>query len=153
MRKVWRSVFLWYNTVMAGLKSLIRLRKHELDEKRRAVTSLLAMLDNLQREEKRLLDELEAEKKQAEGDMDSLSAFPGYNKRVQAKIKITRLEQTKVMAAVDRAQADLQDAFKEFKTFEITEENRAKRAAAAEKKTEDALMDDIGIEGFRRKGK
>ena len=138
---------------MAGLKSLIRLRKHELDEKRRVATRLLAALDNLKREENRLLDELEAEKKQAEADMDALSVFPNYNKKMQGKLKAIRQEQIKVSAAVDRAQTELQDAFKEYKTYEITEDAREKRKAAAEKKAEDAAMDEIGIEGFRRKDK
>lgn len=138
---------------MAGLKSLIRLRKHELDEKRRAVGQLIARLDSLKREEQRALDELEAEKKLAAEGGQALAAFPNYNKRIQERLRLLREEQVKVAAAIERAQADLQDAFKEFKTFEITEENRAKRAAAAEKKAEDQQMDEIGLEGHRRKGK
>lgn len=138
---------------MAGLKSVIRLRKHELDEKRRAIGQLIAQLDNVRREEQRELDNLEAEKTFAKTDAQALAAFPNYNKRVQAKLVLLREEQVKLEAAIARAQAELQDAFKEYKTYEITEDNRAKRKAAAEKRVEDQTLDDIGIEGFRRKEK
>lgn len=138
---------------MAGLTSIIRLRKHELDEKRRVVTQLQTLLDNLEREERRTLDALEAEKKHAEVDEETRAAFPNYNKRVQAKLKELRAEQEKVKIAIDRARAELQDAFKELKTYEITEDNRQKRIEAEEKRKENQTMDDIGIEGHRRKDK
>jgi flagellar FliJ protein len=138
---------------MAGLKSIIRLRKFELDEKRRAVTELQIRLDNLLREEKRVMAALDAEKEHARIDDDTRNAFPNYNKRMQERLKVLRLEQTRVEAAIEQAREVLQEAFKEYKTFEITEENREKRAAAEEKRKEDATMDDIGIEGHRRKGK
>jgi len=138
---------------MAGLKSIIRLRKHQLDEKRRAAAQLQIMLDNLKREEMRARDELEAEKAQAASDHASLLAFPNYNKKMQERLKLIIKEQVGLNAAIDRAQVELQDAFKELKTFEITEQARLDRAAAAEKKAEDQAMDEIGIEGFRRKDK
>ncbi len=138
---------------MAGLKSIIRLRKHQLDEKRRVVTQLQLMLDNLKREEQRLIDDLEAEKKHATVDLESGVAFPNYNKKVQEKLKITRAEQVKVEASIDRARAELQDAFKDMKTIEITDRERARREAEAEKLKEDQTMDEIGLEGFRRKDK
>ncbi len=138
---------------MAGLKSIIKLKKQQLDDKRRAITQLMARLDQMRREEQRELDNLEAEKKLAAKDADGLRAFPNYNKRVQEKLVLLRDEQVKLNAAIERGQAELQDAFKEYKTYEITERERDRRAAAAEKKSEDAAMDEIGIEGFRRKGK
>lgn len=138
---------------MAGLKSVIRLRKHELDEKRRHLTQIQTLLDNLLREERRTLDALEAEKKHAEVDEETRSAFPSYNKRMQAKLKDLRNEQERVRKAVDKAREELQDAFKELKTYEITEDNRQKRIEAEEKRKEDQTMDEIGIEGFRRKDK
>lgn len=138
---------------MAGLKSIIRLRKHELDERRRVVTQLQAHLDNLEREEKRALEALEAEKRHAEIDEETRAAFPNYNKRVQGKLKELRAEQEKVKLAVERAREELQDAFKELKTYEITEDNRQKRIEAEEKRKENQIMDDIGLEGFRRKDK
>jgi flagellar export protein FliJ len=138
---------------MAGLKSIIRLRKQQLDDKRRAIAQLIGRMDNLKREEQREIDNLEAEKKLAAKDADGLRAFPNYNKRVQEKLTLLRDEMVKLEAAIQRGQAELQDAFKEYKTYEITDREREKRAAAAEKKSEDAAMDEIGIEGFRRKGK
>ena len=72
---------------------------------------------------------------------------------MQEKLKGIHLEQSRLEAAIVRAQAELQDAFKELKTFEITERERLRRAAAAEKKAEDQAMDEIGLEGFRRKDK
>jgi len=138
---------------VAGLKSIIRLRKHELDEKRRVVTQLQTLLDNLEREERRTLDALDAEKQHATVDEETRAAFPNYNKRVQEKLKDLRAEQERVRNAIDHARSELQDAFKELKTYEITEENREKRAAAEEKRKEDQTMDDIGTEGHRRKEK
>jgi len=138
---------------MAGLKSLIRLRKHALDEKRQAVAKLIAMLDNLQREERRMLEELDAEKKHATTDAETRIAFPNYNKRMQSTLKALDGEKSRLVMAIDRAQTELQDAFKEYKTYEITERERERIKAAAEKKTEDQAMDEIGLEGFRRKEK
>jgi len=138
---------------VAGLKSIIRLRKHQLDEKRRAVTRLQLMLDNMKREEARAVDELVAEKQHATTDRETAAAFPNYNKRMQDKLKLIVKEEANLKAAIDRAQAELQDAFKELKTIEITDRERARRAAAEEKKKEDQAMDEIGLEGFRRKDK
>src|ERR1700740_3494551 len=106
---------------MAGLKSVIRLKKQQLDDKRRGIAQLVRRFDQMRREEQREMDGLEVEKKTATTDADALRAFPNYNKRVQEKLKLLREEQVKLNAAIERGQAELQDAFKEYKTYEITE--------------------------------
>ena len=136
---------------MAGLKSLIRLRKRQLDDKRKALADLMNRQDAVKREERRTIENFEAEKKLATQDPELLRAFPNYNKRIQEKLKLLRNEIEKLNTAIDRAREDLQDAFKEMKTYEITDAERERRIAVAEKKAEDTEMDAIGIEGFRRK--
>ncbi len=136
---------------MAGLASLIRLRKHELDEQRRKLTELQTRRDVLVAQERRLLDDIDAEKKHAAIDDETRTAFPNYLKRVTKQLDVIRAEYIKLDAAITAAQAKLQDAFKELKTYEITEANRAAHKAAELKKKEDQTMDDIGIDGYARK--
>jgi len=136
---------------MAGLQSLIRLRQHRLDEKRQAMAQLMTLLDNLRREEQRTRDDLAAEKKYAETHEESRTAFPNYNKKIHKRLKELVSEQGRLNQAIERAQIELQDAFKELKVFEITEHERERRKAATEKRAENQAMDEVGLEGFRRK--
>ena len=138
---------------MAGLKSLIRLRKRQLDDKRKILANLMDRLDAVKREERRTIENFEEEKNLAAKEPELLRAFPNYNKRIQEKLKLLHNEIEKLNKAIDRARDDLQDAFKEMKTYEITDAERERRIAVAEKKTEDMEMDAIGLEGYRRKEK
>lgn len=138
---------------MANLKSVIRLRKFELDERRRAVVDLEKNLDNLDRQINRIHDSLAAEMQNAREDEAARMAFPNFNQRMQKNLVGLNAERSKLLVAIDKAKEELQDAFKELKTIEITERERQARKEAEEKHKENNMLDEIGLEQHRRRKK
>ena len=53
---------------------------------------------------------------------------------------------------VDEARDALREAMSEVKKYEIAEANRVARVAQEEKSRESNLLDEIALQGFRRKG-
>ena len=134
------------------LHSLIRLRKWDVDEKQR----LLAVV--LQQEEAVLVRQaaLEAEIVReiaytAKLPADQRSTLAAYLKRCdqqRAQLADVLLEVRRHLA---HAQAELAEAYRRLKTFEITQEMRDAAAAAEENREETIELNELGIELHRRK--
>ena len=135
---------------MAGLKSLIKLKRHQLDDKRRVVNELLTQDDMLEREVNRLSDEMVKEQAFAQDNYEASLTIGAYLKRVLNRQKIIEATRIKLGIQIEKAQDELQNSFKEMKTLEITETERDKRAAAKMARQERMELDDIGLELHRR---
>lgn len=133
------------------LKGVIRFRKWELDEKRRALGDLLRKEQGLIE----ALDKFDAEMA-AEARAASAHAIEGGmtfgNYAIAAKARRMQVEQwlEETRQQIEEARDDLAQSFKEFKTFEIAQENRETR----ERKERDAktqkALDEIALNIYRR---
>lgn len=135
---------------MAKLHSLIKFKRHELDEKRQILAVLNEELEKLKRRKQQMMDDLAREKNLAAVDIDVARSFGPYlNKTLErcAEMDTAILEKNQEIQA---ATLVVQEAFLEVKKLEITQEKRDEEENTRIKKIETATLDDIGIEGFRR---
>jgi len=138
---------------MAELDSLIRVRKHTVEQKQKALAALYKKEQDLK--DKR--DELEAQhvieaEKARNMDADYMGYFGAYSKRLHAEIESIDRARSKLENLIRLAQEDIREAFADLKKIEIIDERRkAEEKAALDKKESDEL-DQIAIEGYRRQG-
>jgi flagellar export protein FliJ len=137
-----------------SLKTLIRLAKWNVDEKRRVLTSLQAREDEIlgiiEAEEKQLVEEQRIAAADATG--------AGFLYGAYADAWLRRREQ--LFATLDAVRAEiavardhLAEAFGELKTYEITQRERERRAQAEADRKEQQFLDEIGLNIYRRKEK
>ncbi len=135
-----------------GLKTLIRLNKFNVDEKRRVLTALQAREDQILADMEAAKDRLHHEQTVAAGD----STGAGFYYGSYASAYLRRREQMAAQLAAVRQQIvaardDLAEAYRELKTFEISQANRDTREQEERDRTEQAVMDEIGQTLHRRK--
>ncbi len=136
---------------MADLNPLIRVRKHNIDQKQKKLAQLYHRAEELKNKRDKLETQLaiEAEKTKDMSD-EILGFFEPYAVSVRAQIEEIDKNRDKLEERIKAAQEDIRDAFAELKKIEIIEERRAKEEIAElEKKSADEL-DEIALDGFRR---
>lgn len=137
---------------MANLKSLIRVRKHTVDQKQKALSDLYRKAEELAEEKNNLLNKLEEERSHLqEMDVQMMSYFGPYSEAVKERVLAIDKAAKTLEARIEIARDDIRRAFTELKKVEITQERREEKEDAALNKKESQELDDIAIEGFRRK--
>ena len=138
---------------MAELDPLIRMNKHEVEQKQKALASLYKRAQDLKDERDALETQLaiEAEKTQEMG-ADYLSYFGAYSDKVQKEIESIDYARRKLENQINLAQDHVRDAFAELKKVEIINDRRMKEMRAAQDKKDADELDEIAIDGFRQKG-
>ena len=134
---------------MSRLSGIIRFRQWELDEKRRALAALeeqrqqfLDMLDALDAE-------LEAEKRQAGGEVGAL-VFGAFMEGIRQREAIVRERLVRKDEEIERQRDQVAAAFNELKTFETAAKREAIREAKRLAGIEQSLLDEQGLERHRR---
>ncbi len=137
---------------MADLEPLIRLRKHAVDEKQRAVAQLYREAETLEKQKKVVQDQMAHEKRLAEemNRPEAIAFYTRYAEGARKKIAALQMSIKKMEGRIEAAQEDMRVAFAEMKKIQITQARREKREAKAVQKKEDAQMDEIAIEQYRR---
>lgn len=136
---------------MNSLKTVIRLHKWQLDEKRRALVELQNLRDHLQMEIHRLEEEVGREAALASQDFEAARAFPNYAK--MARTRHDKLDQSvaKVDEQIAAANEEVAEAYRELKKFELAEEEREKREALKLRRKQEAVLDETASIRFRRR--
>jgi flagellar FliJ protein len=137
---------------MKSRETLIRLKKFQVDEKRRKVAQIEAMIAEFHRIAGDLDREIRLEQDRAGIDDPAHFAYPTY-----AKAAITRRENLKrsadeLKAQLDEAQAMLGEAFEELKKVEMLDERDHAREKAEENAREQAEFDRIAALRFNAGG-
>ncbi len=136
---------------MSSLKTIIRLHKWQLDEKRRALSELQNLRDRLTDELVRLREMVRHEQETARNDPAVAFGYAAFAKA--ARERDHRLQES--IAQVDRqiatATEEMAEAFQELKRFELAEEERLKREREKIRRKEDAMLDETALVGFRRR--
>lgn len=135
---------------MAKLSSLIRLKKHELDQYRQALANLQDKLNEYQGRKEGLLRQLEQEKNLASVDIDAARNFNAYLQSSLDKLQEMERDIHKVQQEIQAARRVVQDAYMEVKKLDITEENRAQAERDELNRKISNELDDIGLTGFMR---
>lgn len=130
---------------MKSRDTLIRLKRFQVDEKRRKVAQAEAMIADFERMAADLEREIASEEGRAGITDPSHFAYPTYAKAAQTR-RLNLLQSAEnLKLGLDEAKAELQDAFEELKKVEILDDREAQRDRAAARTREQTEMDRIGL--------
>ena len=137
---------------MKSRETLIRLKKFQVDEKRRKVAQIESMIAEFDRIAAELDREIKVEQDRAGIHDPGHFAYPTY-----AKAAITRRENLRRSAGelkqqLDDAQAALGEAFEELKKVEMLDERDQQREKAENAAREQAELDRIAAIRFSAGG-
>lgn len=138
---------------MADLKPLIRYRKHIVDEKQKFVAQLMREAEKLDQQKKVVEDQIQREIDLA-ASLATAEAQEYLGKYLQgARRKVKALEGSiaKMNARISAAQEDMRAAFAEMKKVDIIQQRRDDREGAEQKRKEDQALDEVALDGFRRR--
>ena len=138
---------------MADLESLIKYRKHIVDEKQRVLSQLYREAEQIEQRKRDILAQIEKEKAFAAKESGSAVATALAAYLDSARKDIARLDVMlqKMEKRIADAQEDMRAAFAEQKKIEIVQRERLAEEEAEVKKKEGEAFDEIAIEGFRRR--
>jgi flagellar FliJ protein len=129
---------------MKSRNTLIRLKKFQLDEKRRKVAQIEAMIADFQRMASDLDREIVAEQERAGINDPTHFAYPTYAKAAIARRENLRRSADELAIQLDEAKVTLQESFEDLKKVELLDERDQVRDRAAEEAREQADLDTIG---------
>jgi len=136
--------------VASRLDNIIRLRKWELDEKRRVLAMLQAEEDAIIAR----IDALEQQVAEQSQSGDQLEVSPTtlgvYLEGARIRAEMLEAELEAQAEKVAEQQDSVAETFRELKTFEIAREQEMKRAAQKEAREEQAAFDELGIQAHMR---
>jgi hypothetical protein len=138
---------------MASLKGAIQLRRFQLDEKRRVLADLQLLSAELDADRARLNTAIETEKRTALTADEPEAGF-AFGSFVQAAIvRRQKLEESlrRVESQIEGANQDVHGAFNELKKFELAQAQRDQRETRRLARLEGIRLDEIGLQGFRRR--
>ena len=132
---------------MKSRETLIRLKKFQVDDKRRRVVQIEGMIAEFDRMATDLEREIQVEQDRAGINDPGHYAYPTY-----AKAAINRRDNLKRSAdelkiQLDDAKSALGEAFEELKKVELLDERDQMRERADDAAREQAEMDRIGLVG------
>lgn len=136
---------------MANLRALIRLRKHTVEERQKILSNLYREAENLAARKQSMESQLHEERELARNDSAAAAYYGQYAENMRKKIEKMDEAIRRINHRIDAAREDVRSAFAEQKKIEIIQQSRedAERKEQEEKKSQE--LDDIAIEGFRRK--
>jgi flagellar FliJ protein len=137
---------------VSGLDQLLRLQRWTLDEKRRQAGDLELLIDRLVQDITQLDDAVAHEIEAARASIELQRMLPGY--RQAMKDRRGRLEKSLIdlRGELDKLREQITEAFSELKKTEQTVNNRQQRQRLAERRKDQAISDEIGLQQHRRKG-
>jgi len=130
---------------MKSRETLIRLKKFQVDEKRRRVAQIEGMIAEFDRIAGDLEREIKTEQDRAGIHDPAHFAYPTYAKAAMQRRENLRRSVSELRTQQDEAQAALGEAFEELKKVELLDERDQMRERAEEEAREQAELDAIGL--------
>ena len=137
---------------MKSRETLIRLKKFHVDEKRRKVAQIEAMIAEFDRIAGDLDREIKVEQDRAGIHDPAHFAYPTYAKAAIARRENLKRSADELKTQLDDAKASLGEAFEELKKVEMLDERDHAREKAAENAREQAELDTIASLRFSSGG-
>ncbi|MBV17679.1 MULTISPECIES: flagellar FliJ family protein [Thalassospira] len=132
-------------------KTLLRMRKWTLDDKRRELGEMMGVLENLISEKEALAQALIAEQKIASENPELVGfAYASFANAVIAEREALDGHIAEQERKIDAFREEVADAFKDMKTVEIAERNRVEAERAEEDRKEQEELDEIGMRSATR---
>ena len=137
---------------MKSRETLIRLKKFQVDEKRRKVAQIEAMIAEFDRIAGELEREIKIEQDRAGIHDPAHFAYPTYAKDATTRRENLRHSTDELRIQLDDAKAALGEAFEELKKVEMLDERDQQREKAEENAREQTELDRIAALRFTAGG-
>ena len=134
---------------MKSRETLIRLRRFQVDEKRRRVAQIESMIADFKRMADDLDREIAGEERRAGISDAGHFAYPTYAKAAATRRDNLLRSAGDLHDQLEEAKAALGEAFEELKKVEILDDRERSAERAAENAREQAAMDAIGLRAAR----
>jgi flagellar export protein FliJ len=129
---------------MKSRDTLIRLKKFQVDEKRRKVAQIEGMIADFERMVTDLDREISSEQERAGIHDPAHFAYPTYAKAAIQRRENLRRSADELKIQLEEARSVLQEAFDELKKVELLDERDQIRERAEENTREQTELDEIG---------
>jgi flagellar FliJ protein len=130
---------------MKSRETLIRLKKFQVDEKRRRVAQIEAIIAEFERMAAELEREIKLEQDRAGIHDPAHFAYPTYAKAAIARRENLKRSAEELRSQLEDAKAALGEAFEELKKVEMLDERDQARERAAESAKEQSELDGVGL--------
>jgi len=137
---------------MADLDSLIRLRRHTVEEKQKVLADIYRLVEKIEEEKLSLFDRLQKEREAMEADLtlETREYYGRFKSVVENTIEKLNVQLKELETRLNLAQEEVRAAFADQKRVEIVHKRRQAEEQAEIDAKENNEMDAIGIESFRR---
>lgn len=136
---------------MKTYKTLIKISKDFLDQRKRELSVFLTKRDELLENKRKLKEQLESEREFAEKNFEALHAFTNFSINVGVKQENLDKFVAKMDEEVEKISEQIAEAFAELKKYEIMLDRKEMEMLAEMVKKESAELDEIGLVLHRRK--
>jgi len=130
---------------MKSRDTLIRLKRFQVDEKRRRVTQIESMIADFERMASDLGREIATEEQRAGISDTAHFAYPTYAKAAATRRDNLRRSAQDLQGQLDDAKAELGVAFEELKKVEILEDRERSAERALDNARDQSAMNQIGL--------
>lgn len=134
---------------MKSRETLIRLKRFQVDDKRRQVAQIEGMIAEFERMSKDLEREIQVEQDRAGIHDPAHFAYPTYAKAAIVRRDNLQRSTDELRAQLTDAQEALAEAFEELKKVELLDERDQQRDRAADDAREQAELDRLGLVAAR----
>ena len=139
---------------MADLDALIRIRRHEIEQRQKALSALYKKAEDLLEQRDILQAQFAIETEKARDLPPAwMEYFAPYAKKVRQDMADIESAHERIEKQIMLAQDEMRNAFGELKKIEIIDDRRRAEFIAEIEKKESALMDEIALNGYVRQGK
>lgn len=138
---------------MKGLRTLIRLNRWQLDEKRQKVAALGSLANRLQVQIDDLDREMVAEEKLAAESVEARYTYTAYAEAAKERRQNLADSLDAVKRQIAGAEDEVAEAFQEVKRHELVLANREKHARMAAEQRDQAVLDEVALQGHRRRSR
>ncbi len=136
---------------MTALGSLVRVHSWALNEKRQMLAGLEKLADKMHQDLEQLEAELNNEQRAAAGSIEGTIAFPAFVAAALERRKKLRESIADLGLAIDAARAEVREAFREVKKYELAQDNHERREREKVARRERRELDELGASMHRRK--
>ncbi|XYK79416.1 MAG: flagellar export protein FliJ [Labrenzia sp.] len=130
--------------------SLIRLKRFQVDEKRRQLAQIESMISEFNRMADELDDQIRTEQERTGITDVSHFAYPTFAKAAADRRDNLRNSAHELDDQLQRAQDELSEAIEDLKKFEQLEERDQQRERSAQEAAEQEQLDEVAARGRSR---
>jgi predicted nucleic acid-binding Zn-ribbon protein len=137
---------------VSGLDQLIRLQRWTLDEKRRQASDLELLIERLVQDIIKLDEQVEREIEASRANLELQRVLPGYRNAMKGRRERLDKSLVDLRGELEKLREQITEAFSDLKKTEQTVNNREQRRRLAERRKDQAISDEVGLQLHRRKG-